>query len=84
MPNLTKAFSHSKLELHIDDGLEFLKRNEIKFDVVITDSSDPVGPAESLFSQQFYTLIKDSLNEDGILSSQGFEFNIYIKFSTSI
>lgn len=72
MPNLSKAFSHPKLELHICDGFEFLKRNKNQFDVIITDSSDPVGPAESLFTKQFYSLMKDSLNEGGILSNQGF------------
>lgn len=38
---------------------------------MITDSSDPIGPATSLFSEDYYKLIKESLREGGILSSQG-------------
>uniref|UniRef100_A0A915CN45 PABS domain-containing protein n=1 Tax=Ditylenchus dipsaci TaxID=166011 RepID=A0A915CN45_9BILA len=41
LPNLSKAFSHPKLNLYIGDGFEFLKGHKEQFDVVITDSSDP-------------------------------------------
>ncbi|PAV64725.1 hypothetical protein WR25_20559 [Diploscapter pachys] len=48
---------------------ESVSKNE--FDVIITDSSDPVGPAESLFGASYYELLRDALREGGILSSQG-------------
>lgn len=65
------GFSHPKLDLFCGDGFEFLKNHKNEFDVIITDSSDPVGPAESLFGQSYYELLRDALKEDGILSSQG-------------
>ncbi|KAI1711937.1 spermine/spermidine synthase domain-containing protein [Ditylenchus destructor] len=71
LPNLSKAFSNPKLQLHIGDGFEFLKNHQNEFDVVITDSSDPVGPAESLFGESYYKLINNALRDGGILSSQG-------------
>ncbi|KAH7697612.1 Protein SPDS-1 a, partial [Aphelenchoides avenae] len=71
LPHMSKDFGHPKLELHIGDGFDFLKTHKNEFDVVITDSSDPVGPAESLFGKSYYELINDSLRAGGILSSQG-------------
>ncbi|KAH7698389.1 Protein SPDS-1 b [Aphelenchoides avenae] len=71
LPHMSKDFGHPKLDLHIGDGFDFLKNHKDEFDVVITDSSDPVGPAESLFGKSYYELINDSLRAGGILSSQG-------------
>uniref|UniRef100_A0A8R1DIX7 PABS domain-containing protein n=1 Tax=Caenorhabditis japonica TaxID=281687 RepID=A0A8R1DIX7_CAEJA len=71
LPGMSCAFSHPKLDLYCGDGFEFLKNHKNEFDVIITDSSDPVGPAESLFGQSYYELLRDALKEDGILSSQG-------------
>ncbi|PIC48568.1 hypothetical protein B9Z55_007489 [Caenorhabditis nigoni] len=71
LPGMSCGFSHEKLDLYCGDGFEFLKNHKNEFDVIITDSSDPVGPAESLFGQSYYELLRDALKEDGILSSQG-------------
>ncbi|CAR31506.1 PABS domain-containing protein [Caenorhabditis elegans] len=71
LPGMSCGFSHPKLDLFCGDGFEFLKNHKNEFDVIITDSSDPVGPAESLFGQSYYELLRDALKEDGILSSQG-------------
>lgn len=70
LPHMASSFSHPKLQLHIGDGFEFLKNHQNEYDVIITDSSDPVGPAESLFGSNFYELINAALKEGGILSSQ--------------
>ena len=67
---LSACFDSHKLELHIGDGFEFLKGHRAEFDVIITDSSDPIGPAESLFGKAYYELVKESLREDGVLASQ--------------
>lgn len=37
------GYSSSKLTLHVGDGFEFMKQNRDAFDVIITDSSDPMG-----------------------------------------
>ena len=50
LPYMSSGFSSPKLTLHVGDGFEFMKKHQGEFDVIITDSSDPVGPAESLFS----------------------------------
>lgn len=43
LPGMAKGFSSPKLTLNVGDGFEFMKQNQNAFDVIITDSSDPVG-----------------------------------------
>ena len=58
---MATAFGDARLELVHDDAAEFVKRHRAAFDVVIVDSSDPVGPAESLFEPAFYASLRDAL-----------------------
>lgn len=71
LPKMACGFSSSKLTQFIGDGFEYMKEHVNEFDVIITDSSDPVGPAESLFQQGYYELMKKALKPDGILCCQG-------------
>lgn len=71
LPTLAKGFESPKLELHIGDGFDFMKKHQKEFDVIITDSSDPVGPAMSLFEKEYFELMKTALREGGIICSQG-------------
>ncbi|MEE4908719.1 polyamine aminopropyltransferase [Pseudomonas alliivorans] len=64
------AFEDSRLNLVIDDGMRFVATTEEKFDVIISDSTDPVGPGEVLFSENFYQACHRCLNEGGILVTQ--------------
>ena len=43
LPFMAKGFEDSKVTLHIGDGFEFIKNHPGEFDVIITDSSDPIG-----------------------------------------
>lgn len=61
---------NSKLELIIDDGLKYVKGTDEKFDVVLVDSTDPIGPAAPLFDIGFYSDINKCLTENGIVVSQ--------------
>ena len=72
LPNIAAEFDNPKLTLFVDDGIEFLK-NAIpnSYDLIIVDGSDPVGPAEGLFSVEFYTKCYAALKNDGILVAQG-------------
>ncbi len=65
------AFNHPKVKVVVEDGFKFLSDKVSEYDVVITDSSDPVGPAEVLFQKEFYTLIHKALKPDGIFCNQG-------------
>jgi spermidine synthase len=64
------AFNDPRLNLVIDDGMRFVATTEEKFDVIISDSTDPIGPGEVLFSENFYQACRRCLNEGGILVTQ--------------
>ncbi len=64
------AFDDPRAEVVIGDGVEFVKNTNEKFDIVIVDSTDPVGPARQLFSEEFYRAAYNALNDDGILITQ--------------
>lgn len=71
LPEISKgAFSDPKLDLHIADGAAFVASTTQKFDVIIVDSTDPVGPGEVLFSKEFYQNCYRCLNKNGILVTQ--------------
>ncbi len=71
LPNHSAGvFDDPRLELVIDDGLDYVSRTSEKFDVIITDSTDPIGPAESLFSEKFYRQCNRCLKPGGILVTQ--------------
>ncbi|WP_374015285.1 polyamine aminopropyltransferase [Phaeobacter sp. A36a-5a] len=64
------AFDDARLNLVINDGALFMKENTEKFDVIIVNSTDPIGPGEVLFTDTFYGHAARSLTEDGIIVTQ--------------
>ncbi|MGA4575329.1 polyamine aminopropyltransferase [Pseudomonas stutzeri] len=71
LPNHSAGtFDDPRLKLVIDDGMHFLAETEERFDVIICDATDPVGPGEALFSENFYQACRRCLNEGGILVAQ--------------
>jgi len=72
LPEIAASFDHPKLDLKVDDGIAFIKTAAPEsYDIIIVDGSDPVGPAEGLFSVEFYTNCYNALKKDGILIAQG-------------
>ena len=69
-PNMANSFDNDKVHLYYQDGAQFLTTQKNHYDVVIVDSTDPVGPGITLFTEQFYQSISHSLKEDGIAVSQ--------------
>lgn len=64
------AFEDPRANIVIADGLDFVTQEGDKFDVIISDCTDPVGPGEVLFSSEFYECCKSRLNEGGIFVAQ--------------
>lgn len=64
------AFGHPRAHLVIGDGLAYLRDVSEPFDVILVDSTDPVGPAEGLISEEFYRLAAGALSADGIFAMQ--------------
>jgi len=72
LPTLSSAFEHPKLNLIIGDGIDFVKKApDNKYDIIIVDGSDPVGPAEGLFTAEFYKNCHRILTNNGLMAVQG-------------
>jgi spermidine synthase / saccharopine dehydrogenase (NADP+, L-glutamate-forming) len=67
---MSSLLSHPKVTVFVGDGFKFLAENSSAYDVIITDSSDPVGPAESLFQKPYFQLLYDALTPGGHISTQ--------------
>ena len=71
LPEICKgAFDDARLNLVIADGAKFVAETDERFDVAIIDSTDPVGPAEVLFTEAFYGNVKRCLNDGGVIATQ--------------
>ena len=62
--------SNPRVKLHVDDGLAYIRAHQNEFDVIMVDSTDPIGPAVGLFEEDFYRLVFGALKEDGIMIAQ--------------
>ena len=71
LPEIASGYLSPLVNSRNQDGAKWLAARPGHYDVIIVDSSDPVGPAESLFSASFYALCKEALAEGGILCTQG-------------
>ena len=71
IPQTAVSFSHPKLDLKIEDGVKFVQNTKKKYDVILIDSTDPIGPAVPLFGDTFYRNIFNILKDDGLVVAQG-------------
>jgi spermidine synthase len=62
--------SNPRVKLHVDDGLAYIREHQNEFDVIMVDSTDPIGPAVGLFEEDFYRLVFGALKQDGIMIAQ--------------
>ncbi len=70
-PELCAANDDPRAHLHFQDGIQWVKDAEAgSYDVIVVDSTDPVGPAAGLFGQAFYADCYRALNRDGIVVGQ--------------
>jgi spermidine synthase len=71
LPNHSQgAFDDPRVRIVIDDGLNFVRTCRDRFDVIISDSTDPIGPGEALFQEDFYAQCRRCLTPGGILVTQ--------------
>lgn len=62
--------NNPRVKLHVDDGLAYIRAHQNEFDVILIDSTDPIGPAVGLFEEDFYRLVYSALKEDGLMVAQ--------------
>ncbi len=71
MPTLSDgAFDDPRADVRFMDGIKFVSETDEKFDVIIVDSTDPIGPGEVLFTDEFYGNCARCLTDKGILVTQ--------------
>ncbi|KAH9940142.1 saccharopine dehydrogenase [Epithele typhae] len=71
LPHMSSLLSDPRVTVFVGDGFKFLADNTSTYDCIITDSSDPVGPAASLFQKPYFELLRDALAPGGHISTQG-------------
>ncbi len=69
-PSISEKLRDPKVKIFIEDGNSFLDEKENYYDIIILDSSDPVGASEILFQEEFYQKVKKALKENGIMAAQ--------------
>ena len=70
LPSIASGLEDSRVEVIVGDGFMHIAESENEFDVIMVDSTEPVGPAVNLFSKGFYAGISKALKEDGIFVAQ--------------
>ncbi len=70
LPQTACCFNDERLDLHIGDGLKYVRYKENEYDLIIVDSTDPFGPGEGLFTKEFYGRCFTALTDKGILINQ--------------
>ncbi len=70
LPTISCELDNPKCEILVQDAIEYIKDKENMFDIILIDSTDPMGPGEGLFTDEFYTNVKRSLKEGGIMVAQ--------------
>jgi spermidine synthase len=70
-PEFTKpVLGNARFDLVIDDGMKYVARTDRRFDVIIVDSTDPIGPGKVLFSQKFYAACRRCMTKGAVLVAQ--------------
>lgn len=70
LPEISCGLSDPRAEIIIDDGIKHVAGSKNLYDVIIVDSTEPIGPAAGLFARPFYQSIFDALTDDGIMVAQ--------------
>ncbi|HHT65446.1 MAG: polyamine aminopropyltransferase [Caldicoprobacterales bacterium] len=70
LPQTACKLDDPRVAIHYEDGLLFVRSCENRYDLIIVDSTDPVGPGEGLFTKEFYGNCHKALREDGIMVNQ--------------
>ncbi|WP_062052002.1 spermidine synthase [Bacillus sp. JCM 19034] len=70
LPTIAGGLDDPRVDVQIDDGFMHIAKAENEYDVIMVDSTEPVGPAVKLFEKGFYEGIAKALKEDGIFVAQ--------------
>ena len=80
LPEMACGFDDPRVHVHVGDGAAFVDEKKADYDVIIVDSSDPIGPGEVLFRKPFYESLKAALKPGGIIATQGESFFLHKEY----
>ncbi|MFA6224203.1 MAG: polyamine aminopropyltransferase [Desulfomonilaceae bacterium] len=69
-PEISSGLSDSRVKVVCLDGAAYVKTFQEEFDVILVDSTDPVGPGKALYELDFYRSVKKALKEGGVAAFQ--------------
>jgi spermidine synthase len=69
-PGLSSSFGDRRAEIVVGDGNRYIRETNRRFDVILVDSSDPVGPSAVLHQKDFYAALKGCLRPGGVIAAQ--------------
>lgn len=70
LPTIACELDNPRVEVLVNDGFMHIHDHKNAYDVIMVDSTEPVGPAANLFTRGFYQGIFEALKEDGIFVAQ--------------
>ncbi|MNN06876.1 Spermidine synthase [compost metagenome] len=70
LPEIAGELDNPRVEVQVNDGYMHIIQSKNKYDVIMVDSTEPVGPAAPLFERGFYQGIYEALKDDGIFVAQ--------------
>eukprot|EP00878_Enallax_costatus_P005950 GHUV01006241.1.p1 GENE.GHUV01006241.1~~GHUV01006241.1.p1 ORF type:complete len:322 (+),score=76.82 GHUV01006241.1:184-1149(+) len=84
-PGMSIGFSDLRVTVNVCDGIKFVQdAAEGSYDVIIVDSSDPVGPAEVLFQQPFFEAMHRALRPGGVICTQAESLWLHLDIISSL
>lgn len=69
-PTVSSGLNNPKVSVLVQDAIDFIKDKKNCYDIVLIDSTDPIGPGVGLFNEDFYNNVKNSLKKGGIVVPQ--------------
>jgi spermidine synthase len=69
-PHIASELDNPRVDVRVIDGIAHVKEHPDEYDVIIVDSTDPIGPAVGLFAREFYQSIHTALKADGLFVAQ--------------
>ena len=70
LPFTSCKLKDRRVSVWFEEGLRYVRGKKAEYDLIIIDSSDPYGPAEGLFTREFYGTCYKALRDDGVLINQ--------------
>jgi len=70
LPSIAGALDDPRVDIQVRDGAAYIASHTDAFDVILIDSTDPIGPGERLFNESFYKNVLKALTKNGVIAAQ--------------